>query len=177
MTLRKFLRSPRLFSYLGFLLLLLGLVCLPARTPVLVQPETPETELLQLGPIIAILVGSWSLPCFLLGAVESSLSKKQFLSASMLVLCLAYAILALSMWDAVRFWRGMLLQWLFSYASLLAPCVLANTIGLVYFTDKPKLREILRNPRARALVAVALASVPLVLAGGTMWLWTRYSAR
>ena len=177
MPLRNFLRSPRLFLYLGFLLVLLGLVCLPARVPVLVQPETPETELLQLGPVIAILVGSWSLPCFLLGAVESSLSKKSFLAASMLVLCLANAILALSMWDAVRFWRGMLLQWLFSYAPLLAPCLVADAIGLVYLTEKAKLTETLRSPRVRTLVAIALASVPLVLAGGTIWLWTRYSAR
>jgi len=177
MPLRNFLRSPRLFLYLGFLLVLLSLVCLPARVPVLVQPETPETELLQLGPVIAILVGSWSLPCFLLGAVESSLSKKSFLAASMLVLCLANAIPALSIWDAVRFWRGMLLQWLFSYGPLLAPCLVADAIGLVYLTEKAKLKETLSTLRARTLVAVALASVPLVLAGGTIWLWTRYSAR
>jgi len=177
MPLHNFVRSPRLFLYLGFVLVFLALVCLPARVPVVVQPETPETELLQLGPVITILVGSWSLPSFLLGAVESSLSKKPFVAAPMLVLCLANAILALSMWDAVRFWRGMLLQWLFSYAPLLAPCVVANAIGLVYLTEKAKLTETLRSPRVRTLVAIALASVPLVLAGGTVWLWTPYPAR
>jgi len=176
MPLRNFLRSPRLFLYLGFLLVLLGLVCLPAKVPVVVQPETPETELLHVGPVIAILVGSWGLPSLLLGVVESSLSKKRFLSASILVLCLANAILALSIWDAVRFWRGMLLQWLFSYAPLLAPCVVTNTIGLVYSTEKAKLAKTLENPRVRTLVAIALASVPLVLAGGVLWLWAGYAA-
>jgi hypothetical protein len=104
--------------------------------PVVVQPETPETKLLQLGPVIAVLVGSWGLPSFVLGAVESSLSKKSFLSASMLVLCLGNAILALSVWDAVRFWRGMLIEWLFSYAPLLASCLVTDAIGLVYLTEK-----------------------------------------
>jgi len=132
---------------------------------------------LQLGPVIAILVGSWSLPCFLLGAVESSLNKKHFLAASMLVLCLANAILALSIWDAVRFWRGMLLQWLFSYAPLLAPCLVADAIGLVYLTEKTRLKETLSTLRVRPLVAIALGSVPVVLAAGRLWLWTRYPAR
>jgi len=177
MQLRNFVRSPRPFFYLGFALVLLALVCLPARVPVVVQPETPETELLQLGPVIAVLVGSWSLPCFLLGAVESSLSKKSFLAASMLVLCLANAILALSMLDAIRFWRSMFLQWLFSYAPLLAPCLVADAIGLVYLTEKAKLTETLRNPRVRTFVTIAFVSVPLVVAGGILWLWTRYPAR
>lgn len=176
MPLRSFIRNPRLFLYLGFVLVLLALVSLPARVPVVVQPDTPETELLQLGPVIAILVGSWGLPSFLLGVVESSLGKNAFLFASILVLCLANAILASSIWDAVRFWRGMLLQWLFSYAPLLAPCVVTNTIGLVYLTEKAKLTKTLENPRVRTLMAIALASVPLVLAGGVLWLWARYPA-
>jgi len=116
-------------------------------------------------PVIAILVGSWGLPSFLLGVVESSLSKKRFLSASLLVLCLANVLLAFSIWDAARFWRSMLLQWLF-YAPLLAPCLVANAIGLVCLTENAKLTKTLENPRVRTLVAIALASVALACGHG-----------
>lgn len=101
MPFRNFVKSPFLFLYLGFLLVLLALACLAARVPVVVQPETPETELLHV----------------------------------------------------------------------------ADAIGLAYLTERAKLTETLRSPRVRTLVAIALASVPLVLAAGTLWLWTRYLAR
>ncbi len=46
---------------------------------VVTQPETPETDLLWMGPVYALLIGLWSLPNLLLGALESSMSKRAVL--------------------------------------------------------------------------------------------------
>jgi len=50
----SFIKSSCFFLYLGFGLIFLALICLPVRVEIITQPEVMETELLYMGPIIAI---------------------------------------------------------------------------------------------------------------------------
>ena len=160
-----------MFLYLGFGLIFLALVCLPAKVRVVVQPEIMETELWYMGPIFAILIGAWSLPSLLLGIIESSMSKKRVLLWFTPILCLASIVLALSVWDAIRFWRNILAQWLLSYSPLLTPCIIANVIGLLYLKKKAKLAEALKNPKIRVLSMIVLLVIPLLFATILMRMW------
>jgi len=169
MLLPNFVRSPRLFLYLGFGLIFLALTCFPARVRVVVQPEVMETELWHVGPIYALWTGAWSLPGLLLGIIESSISKKAVLP----ILCLANIVLAGLIWDAVRFWRGMLIQWLITYSPILAPCMIANAIALLYLMKNEKIFKTLENPIIRILLIITFTAVPILIAGGALCMWLR----
>ena len=171
MSFLNFVRNSRLFLYLGFGLIFLGLVCLPAKVKVVVQPEVMETELWHMGPIFAILIGVWSFPSLLLGIIESSMSKKKILSWFTLILCLASIVLVSSVWDAIRFWRSILVRWLLSYSPLLTPCIIANIIGFIYFIKKAKLVKALTNLKIRVLSIILLLVIPLLLATMLMYMW------
>lgn len=162
MLLSNLIKSPRLFLYVGFMLILLGLPFLPARVRVVVQPNMGETEQYWLGPIFAIMIGIWCLPNLILGAIESSMSKKAVWLAS--ILFPANVVVALSIWDAARFWHAMLLQWLLSYGLILTPSILANLIGLLYLLRGKKLTQTLKNLRIRIISICFLMIVPLLIA-------------
>jgi len=167
----SFVKNPRLFLYAGFGLMLLASASLPAKVRVVVQPEVMETELYWLGPIFAIMIGVWSLPTLLLGILESSMSKRAVLWWFSSILLVANIVLALSIWDAIRFWRLIPFQWLQSYSVLLFPCLLADVIGFLYFGKKEKFTEALRNPRIRIPSLCVLTGVPLLIAATLLFMW------
>jgi hypothetical protein len=171
MLMPNFFRDSRLFLHLGFGLIFLAAVSLPAKVRVIVQPEVMETELYRYGPIFAIMIGAWSLPALTLGIAESSASKKAVLLRFSSILLLANTVLALSIWDAMRFWRDMFVQWLLSYGALLIPCIVANLIVLLYFAKREKLTEALKNPRVRILSISILMGVPLLIATTLFYMW------
>ncbi len=71
--------NKSLFFYLGLGLIFLGLICFPAKILVITQPETPETDLLWMGPMYALIIWLWSLPDITLGILESTTSRKTVL--------------------------------------------------------------------------------------------------
>jgi len=155
MSLPNFLKSSRLFLYLGLGPIFLALVFLSAQVRIFVQPEVEETELWHIGPIFAILIGVWGLPSLVLGIIESS-SKKAVLLPLALILCIANIVLVSSLWDAVRFWRDMLIQWLFNYTPFLAPCLIADILAFLYFTKEAKFTLRLKNLKIRVLSIIVL---------------------
>lgn len=161
-------KSSRLFLYFGFGLVLLALACVPVEVKVAVGPET---ELLHLGPIIALLVGVWIFPSLLLGIAESSISRRAVLSCFTLILCLANVLLALSTWDAVRFWRGILDRWLISYSPLIAPCMIADVVAFLYLAQRERLSEALENTKIRVILIIAFAASPLMILVGVLYAW------
>lgn len=168
MSLPNFVRNSRLFLYLGFALIFLALVCLPAKVKVVIGPET---ELWHMGPVFAIMIGAWSLPSLLLGIIESSTSKKTVSPSLILILCLVNIVLAGAVWDAIRFWRNILDRWLLSYGPLLAPGIIANTIGLLHFTKNEKIKKALKNPKIRVLSMITLTVFPLLIATIALYMW------
>jgi len=171
MPLSNLFKSTRLFLYLGLGLILLALVCFPAKVRVVSQPGTPETDTMWLGPIFTILIGAWSLPSLLLGVIESSTSKKAVLLGLTPILCLGNIALALSLWDAIRFWRGMLIQWLLVYSPLLVPCAIADVTTFLYFTKEETLAKALKNPITRFLSMIILVAIPLIFATTLLHMW------
>lgn len=167
----KFINSSRLFLYLGIGLIFLALICLPAIVRVVVQPEVMETELWHVGPICALLVGAWSLPSLLLGGIDSSTSKKAVLVWLTPILFLTNFFLALLVWDAIRFWRDMLIQWVLNYSPFLTPCVIANVIAFLYFVKNEKLSKALKNPKIRILLMITFTALPLLVIGGVLYMW------
>lgn len=170
MLLSNFVKSSRLFLYLGYVLILLAIISLPAKVRVVVQPEIGETELYWYGPIFAVWIGAWSLPTLIIGVIESSAPKKAVWKFS-LILFLANVVLALSIWDATRFWRGRFIQWLLAYGALLTPCIVTNVVGLLYLTKKEKLIETLKNPRIRILSVGILTTIPLLIVAALFYMW------
>ncbi len=167
------IKSPRLFLYLGFGLILLALICFPARMWVVTQPETPEIELLWMGPFYALLIGLWSLPSLLLGVLESSMSRKVVLFRFTPILFLANIFLAGILWSQIGYgyWRGMEIQMLLNYSPFLIPCIIVDAVSLLYLTKNEKLANGLKNQKVRMLLAVVLASFPLLVAGYVFYYW------
>ena len=166
--LRRFASSSRLFSYLGLGLILLALICLPTN---LRFDIGPETELWHVGAVIALLVGAWSLPSLILGFIESSAPKKTVVVRLLPAVFLANALLTLLFWDAIRFWSDMLIQWVVNFSLFLAPCLIADAIASLYFMNSEDFKNSLKNLKTRILLATALTAVPLIVAGGTLYLW------
>jgi hypothetical protein len=171
MLLSNFVKSPRLFLYFGFGLIFSALFCLPVVVKVVVQPEVGETELWHIGPIFALLIGVWSLPSLFLGIIESTLSKKAILLVLTLILCVVNTILALLVWDALRFWRDMIVRWLLSYSPFISPCIIADATAILFFTKQAKLMSALRNLKIRALLLIVLMCVPLLFAAIALYMW------
>lgn len=169
--LSNFIRSSRPFLYLGLGLIFLALIFLPAQVRFVVQPEVGETELWHVGPIFTLLIGVWSFPSLLLGTIESSTSKRQFLLSLALILCLINVVLAGSIWDAVRFWRNMLIQWLINYSPFIAPCLMADVIAFLYFTRRGKFILHLKNPKIRIPSIIVLMAPPLFIATILLHMW------
>jgi len=169
---RSFFRSPRLFLYLGFGLILSALVCLPVQVSVVVQPDTAETQLWHVGPIIALLLGAWSLPSLFLGVMESSTSKKAALLWLIAILVFANVVLALLLWDIARYARTMMLQSLISYGPFLAALVITDVIAFLYLTIDKRLTGFLKNMKARMLLTIAFTAVPPLIVGLVLYFWT-----
>lgn len=93
-----FINNPHLFMFLGFGLIFLATICFPAKILVVTQPETPEVDLLWMGPIYAVLIGVWSLPNLLFGVLEFA-SRKVVLWRFIPILCLANIVLACLVWN------------------------------------------------------------------------------
>jgi len=157
--------SPRWFLYLGFLLIFLALICFPAKMWVVTQPETPETDLLWMGPVYALLIGLWGLPNLLLGALESSMSKRAVLLRLTPILFFANIFLAVIMWTQIGYWRGMETQILLNYSPFLIPCLIVNVIGLLYVKMDEKLAKALRNLKVRILLIMIFTAFPVTAAG------------
>jgi len=170
MWLSNLIKSSRLFLYVGFMLILLGIAILPANVRVIVQPNMGETERYWLGPIFAIMIGIWSLPNLIVGVIESSTSKKAVLWLAS-ILFAANVVIAFSIWDAARFWHAMLLQWLLSYSLVLTPSILTNLIGILYLLRGEKLTKALKNLRIRVISICLLMIVPLLIAIIFSYMW------
>jgi len=168
---RNCVNNPRLFLYLGFGLIFLALICFPARVWVVVQPETPEIDLIHMGPIIAILIGVWSFPNLFLGIMESFKSKKATLPWLTSILCLANAFLALFLWGQIGLWHGRELQMLLSYSPFLAPGVMVNMIWLFYLAKGEKLDKALKNLIVRLPLLGILVIIPLLFAIRLLFAW------
>jgi len=167
----NYVKNPQLFLYLGFGLIFLALICFPAKVRVIVQPETPDIDLMHIGPIVAILVGAWSFPSLLLGIIESLTSKKAALPWFASVLGLANALLALLLWGQIGLWRGIELQMLLSYSPFLTPLVIINVTGLLYLTKGEKLGRVLKNLVIRVPLLGVLLIIPLLFAIRLLFAW------
>jgi len=163
--------GSRWFLYLGFALIFLALTCLPAKMRVATQPETPETSLLWMGPVYALLIGLWSLPNMLLGALESSMSKRAVLLRLSLILFFANTFLVGILWGQIGYWRDMEIQMLLNYSPFLIPCLIVNVIGLLYAKMDEKLARSLRNVKARILLTIIFAAFPIIAAGWVLHSW------
>jgi len=163
--------SPRCFLYLGFALVFLALICFPAIMWVVTQPETPETCLLWIGPVYTLLIGLWCLPNLLLGALESSMSKRAVLLRLTPILFLANIFLAVILWSQIGYWRGMETQMLLNYSPFLIPCLIVNVIGLLYVKMDEKLAKALRNLKVRILLIIIFAVFPIIVAGWVLNSW------
>jgi hypothetical protein len=167
----RFVKNPRFFLCLGFGLILLALICLPTRVKIVVQPEVMETELLYIGPLVALLVGLWGLPNLLLGIIETSTSKGAVSPWLVIILCVVNVVLAGALWDAIRFWRDMLDRWLIAYSPILIPCMATNMIGFLYLVKSEKLTKTLENPKIKIILGIALTIFPFLVAGVLLYMW------
>lgn len=156
---------------MGSVLNFLALLCLPAKIRVVVQPEVMETELWSVGPIFALMIGVWSLPTLLLGVIDSSASRKTVFSSVAAILTLANVFLVILMGDQMRFWRGLELQMLFSYSPFIAPCIVVDVFGAIYLFLREKLVATVKDMRIRVLMTIVLAGIPVVIAGGVLYMW------
>lgn len=167
MLLPNFVRSSRLFLYLGFGLIFLALICLPAMVRVVVQPEVMEYSHMAYGLIFAPIIGLWGLTSLALGIAESIISKR-VLAYLITLLCLVNGISALMIWGAYSASPVLLLTWLGFYYT---PCIVANMTGLLYFTKREKLTKTLKNPKIRMLLIITFTTVPILIAGGVLYMW------
>lgn len=163
--------SSHLFLYFGLGLIFLAVIFLPAKVRFVVQPEIGETELWHIGPIFTLLIGVWSLPSLLLGTIEFTTSKRAALPAAALILFLANGILAGLIWDAARFWRSMLIQWLINYSPFIIPCLIADAIAFFYFARTGKFVSIFKNLKVRIPLIIVLMVTPLLLATALLYMW------
>jgi hypothetical protein len=161
----------RLFLYLGFGLIFLAAMGFPVRMWVVTQPETPEIELLWMGPVYALLIGLWSLPNLLLGVLEPSKSRREAVLRFIPIICVADLFLASIILQQIRYWRGNKLQMLLNYTPFLIPCIITNVFVFIYIAKKEKLTGVLKSPKMRILPAVTLASFPLLVAGYAFYSW------
>ena len=161
----SFIRSPRLFWYLGFGLILLALICLPVRVRYVVQPEVMEYEQMLLGPVFTFLIGFWALASLVLGLLESSMSKRAVLSCLMPILCLVNIVSASALWlQAVAFGSLSPSGWIVLGLFLLLPTTLTNIVGLFYLLDRAELTKALNNPKIRFFLLSLLTIVPIFFA-------------
>ena len=164
------IKGSRLFLYLGFGFIVIALIVLPARMRVVTQPETPEIDLMWLGPIYAVLIGAWSLPSLLLGVIEFFKSK----DAALLlipILCFVNIFLTFMIWFQGRGWSDGL-RFLLNYSPFIVPCVIADVIGLSYFTKGEKLVKVIKNPKVRMLLFIIVALFPFIIAGWVLYSWS-----
>jgi hypothetical protein len=124
-----------------------------------------ETELLYIGPLVALLVGLWGLPNLLLGIIETSTSKGAVSPWLVIILCVVNVVLAEALWDAIRFWRDMLDRWLIAYSPILIPCMATNMISFLYLVKSEKLTKTLKNPKIKIILGIALTIFPFLVAG------------
>jgi len=167
----RLVRSSRFFLCLGFGLIFLALICLPAEVKIVVQPEVMETEPLYIGPLVALWVGLWSAPNLLLGVIETSASKRVVSPWLVLILCIVNIVLAGALWDAIRFWRDMPDGWLITYSPVLIPCTATNIIGFLYLAKSEKLARTLEDPKIKTILGIALTIFPSLVAVVLMYMW------
>lgn len=156
--------------FLGFGLISLAIICFPAKIWVVTQPETPEMDLLWMGPIYAILIGVWSFPNLLFGVLESSASREAVLWRLIPILCLTNIVLAGLMWNPIIY-GGVSLQELLNISPFLIPCIAVNIIGLLYITKSEKLVNVLKDPKVRVILMIAFAAFPIFTAGWVLYSW------
>nr|MDO8097682.1 hypothetical protein [Candidatus Njordarchaeota archaeon] len=146
--------------YAGFGLILLALICLPAKLRVVYGVDV---DIIYVGPVFALLVGVWSFPNLILGIIQSSsiMSKKAVLLGFALTLSLANIVLALMVWQYVRFPYT-------DTTPFLLPCMIADVVGLCYFARSEKVVSTLRNPKIRILLVIVLTAFPLLVVGGNL---------
>ena len=151
------LKSRYLFLYSGVGLILLAFLLLPMRTAVMIGIDL---DCYWTGWIFAPVIGAWGLTSVTLGITESSPPKKYALLCFLPVFVLIYIGLGFASWMVMTY--GANWFWRFYFGLLLFPCLIANTVGVFYFTKKEKLANILKNKRTKILMLIALIAVPLV---------------
>lgn len=112
---------------------------------IVTQPETPETELLWIGPIYALLIMPWSLLNMLLGVLEFSMLRKAVLLRSIPVLFIANVFLTETLWGQIGYWQSMEIQMLVNYSPFLIPCLIVDVAGLLYVKRGENLAKALRD--------------------------------
>jgi len=143
---------------LGLGIILLALACLPAKARVVYGADL---DIIYMGPIFTLLIGIWSFPSLLLGTIESSTSKKAVLLGFTPILFIANIALALMVWQYVRFPYSDIIPFL-------APCIVTDIIAMCRFITSQKIANILRNPRVRVLLIMALAAFPILVIAGNL---------
>jgi len=157
----SFVRSSRLFLYLGVGLVLLALVCLPVKVRYVVQPKVMEYEEWHLGPVFAFLIGFWAVASLVLGVMESSLSKRAVVSCLMPILCLVNTVSVFALWlQAVAFGSLSHSGWIILSLLIVLPTVLMDVAGVSYLVHRAELAKALNNPRIRFFLLALLATVP-----------------
>ncbi|MEM3666848.1 MAG: hypothetical protein QW222_07200 [Candidatus Bathyarchaeia archaeon] len=150
---------------------MLGLICTPAKILVITQAETPETDLLWIGLIYALIIGLWSLPYITLGILESTTSRKTVLLRLIPLLLITNIFLAALLSSQIGYWRGIETQILANYSPFLVPCLLVDVIWLLYMAWNDKFTKALKNMKVRLLTATLLALFPIILAGHVLYSW------
>lgn len=165
-----FIGNSHLFVFLGFGLIFLAIICFPAKVWVVTQPQTPEMDLLWMGPIYAILIGLWSFPNLLLGVLESSVSRKAGLWRSIPILCLTNVIMADLIWNPIMY-GGVGLQELLNFSPFLVPCISVNVTWLLYAVKSERLVNALKDLKVRVILIIVFAAFPIFTAGWILYSW------
>ena len=126
----NFVKSSRLFLYLGFRLIFLALICLPVKVRYVVQPEAMELDTFYIGLILALMVGVWGLASLVLGIVESSMSKTTALPCLLSILCFVNIGSASLLWMQTFIFGGLSAAgWIWLGSLLLPPTLIMNLTG------------------------------------------------
>jgi hypothetical protein len=85
------------------------------------------------------------------------------------VFVLFYIGLGFASWMVMAY--GASWFWRFFFGLILLPCLIANMVGFLYFTNKEKLGDVLKNQRTRMLTFTALIAAPLLYTATFLFLF------
>lgn len=166
MSRKDWLKSSRLFIYLGFALIVLGIATFPTRMWVEMQPGV-DFDLYWMGWGFAPVIVVWGCASLAVGIVQSSISKGSFgffLSVIYLVMGigLAFSGYMAAVYGLPTSHGGENPFWWIYFGMFLIPSIVSGVVGSLYFKKKDSLDRALAKRAIRAIAFCTLLIAPLL---------------
>jgi hypothetical protein len=166
MSRKDWLKSSRLFIYLGFALIILGIATFSTRAWVEVQPGV-DFDLYWMGWGFAPIIGVWGFASVIFGLVQSSISKDNFgvfLSVTYLVMGIGLAFsgyMAVAYGLPTSYGSGNQFWWIY-FSMFLIPSKISAIVSYLYFRKKGWLDRALAKRTIRVIAFCTLLIIPLL---------------